>query len=120
MSKFLFFAAALAIAQHDHKAAPSAKALSFTATVIDTGCHMAHATKGERHITCATACAKAGVPLALLDEATGTIYLPVAVNHKNQNERLLPFIEKKVKVTGDLLEKGGLKGISLKTIEAAP
>lgn len=114
-----FFAiATFALAQHDHKNGQG-KELSFTGTVIDTGCHMAHDSKGEKHISCATTCAKAGVPLAILDEASGTIYLPVAVNHKNQNEKLMPFIEKKVKVTGTLMEKGGMKGISLKTIEAA-
>ncbi len=114
----LFAIATLALAQHDHKDA-AGKDLSFTGTVIDTGCHMSHNSKGEKHIACATTCAKAGVPLAIVDEASGTIYLPVAVNHKNQNERLMPFIEKKVKVTGTLMEKGGMKGISLKSIEAA-
>jgi len=119
LSVLVLAAAILSLAQHDHhKQAPS-KALSFTGTVIDTGCHMAHETKGEKHIACATACAKAGVPLAILDESTGTIYLPIAVDHKNQNDKLIPFIEKKVQVTGALLEKGGIKGIALKTIVAA-
>jgi hypothetical protein len=59
------------------------------------------------------------VPLAILDEATGTLYIPVASDHKNQNAKLMPFIEKKVKVTGTLMEKGGIKGIAIKTVEAA-
>jgi hypothetical protein len=96
------------------------KELTVMGLVVDTGCYMSHNTKGEKHIKCATACAKAGVPLAILDEASGTLYLPVAVNHKNQNERLMPFIEKKVKVTGSLMEKGGIKGFAIKTVEAAP
>ena len=50
----------------------------MTSLVIDTGCYMSHKSKGEKHTTCATACAKAGVPLALLDEASGTLYIPVA------------------------------------------
>jgi hypothetical protein len=95
-----------------------ASAISLVATVIDTGCYLSHDTKGEKHVRCATACAKSGVPLALLDETTGTVYLPVAVDHKNQNLRLMPFIEQKVKVTGTLIEKGGMKGIALKTVEA--
>lgn len=87
--------------------------------VVDTGCYVSHNTKGEKHISCATACAKAGVPLAILDEKSGTLYLPVAVNHKNQNAQLMPFIEKRVKVTGALFEKNGMKGIGIKTVEAA-
>jgi hypothetical protein len=95
------------------------KPITMTALVVDTGCYLSHDTKGEKHIKCATACAKAGVPLALLDEKTGTVYLPVAVDHKNQNDKLMPFLEKKVTVTGTLMEKGGVKGIALKTVAAA-
>lgn len=95
------------------------KEISVTGLVVDTGCYMSHNTKGEKHVKCATACAKAGVPLAILDEASGTLYLPVAVDHKNQNEKLLPFIEKKVTATGSLMEKGGIKGFAIKKVEAA-
>jgi hypothetical protein len=44
--------------------------------------------------------------------------MPVAADHKNQNAKLMPFIEKKVKVNGVLLEKGGLTGLAIKTVEA--
>lgn len=64
-------------------------------------------------------CANAGVPLAILDEASGKVYLPIAVDHKNQNAKLMPFIEKKVKVTGTLMSKGGISGIAIKTVAAA-
>ena len=110
--------ATLAIAQHDHKEGPS-KAMSLTGLVVDTGCYMSHDSKGANHEACATTCAKGGVQLAILDEATGTLYIPVASDHKNPNTKLMPFIEKKVKVTGLLMEKGGVKGLALKTVEAA-
>ncbi len=109
--------ATLAMAQHDH--GDNGKQITMTSLVVDTGCYMSHDSKGAKHETCATACAKAGVPLALLDEATGTLYIPVASDHKNQNEKLMPFIEKRVKVTGALLEKGGIKGFAIKSVEAA-
>lgn len=108
----------LAMAQHEHGGDHS-KETTMTSLVVDTGCYMSHNSKGEKHETCATACAKAGVPLALLDEASGTLYIPVASDHKNQNAKLLPFIEKKVKVTGTLIEKGGVKGFVIKSIVAA-
>ena len=110
-------AAALAVAQHDH--GTNAKVITMTSLVVDTGCYMSHNSKGEKHESCATACAKAGVPLALLDEASGTLYIPVASDHKNQNAKLMPFIEKKVTVTGTLIEKDGVKGFVIKTVEAA-
>lgn len=108
---------AMAQAQHDH--ADHGKEMTMTSLVVDTGCYLSHDSKGEKHESCATACAKAGVPLALLDEANGTLYIPVASDHKNQNEKLMPFIEKRVKVTGTLMEKGGVKGFVIKTVEAA-
>ena len=115
---FTFIAGAtLAMAQHDH--ADHGKEITMTNLVVDTGCFMSHDSKGEKHETCATTCVKAGVPLGLLDEATGTIYIPVASDHKNQNEKLMPFIEKRVRVTGTLVEKGGVKGFVIKTVVAA-
>jgi hypothetical protein len=93
------------------------KPVTVTGTVIDTGCFMSHDAIGEKHTDCATMCARNGVPLAIVD-ASGKVYFPVAAEHKNQNAKLMPFIEKKVKVTGTLLEKGGLAGLTIKTIEA--
>ncbi len=109
--KSLLLFAALAAAQ--------TKPVTITGLVVDTGCYLSHDTKGPKHVACATACATAGVPLAILDEASGTLYLPVAVNHKNQNALLMPHIEKRVTVTGTLYDKGGMKGIGIKTVAAA-
>ena len=98
---------------------PKGKLVSITGTVVDTGCYVSHDSKGEAHVKCAEACAKNGVPLAILDEH-GMLFMPIAVEHKDQNTKLMPFIEKRVKVTGTILEKGGLKGIAIKTVEPAP
>jgi hypothetical protein len=95
------------------------KPVIITGTVIDTGCYMSHDAIGAKHTDCATMCAKNGVPLAIVD-AAGKVYMPVAADHKNQNAKLMPFVEKKVKVNGTLVEKGGLAGLTIKTVEAAP
>lgn len=113
----LFAGATMAMAQHDH--GDHGKEMTMTSLVVDTGCYLSHDSKGEKHRTCATTCAKAGVPLALLDEASGTLYILVASDHQNPNTKLLPFIEKRVKVTGTLVEKGGVKGFAIKSVEAA-
>ena len=107
-------AAAVAMAHDAH----AGKAVTISGTVVDTGCYMSHDSKGAGHAACAAACARNGVPLAILDDH-GMLYLPVAVEHKDQNPKLLPYIEKRVKVTGTELQKGGLKGIAIKTVEAA-
>jgi len=42
----------------------------------------------------------------------------IAMDHTNPNTKLMPFIEKKVMVSGSGIEKGGLNGIEIKTVEA--
>jgi hypothetical protein len=96
---------------------PAGKPITLTAKVVDTGCFFGHETPGD-HTACATACAKNGVPLALLD-GSGKLFFVIAADHKNPNTKLLPFVEKKVKVTGTEIEKGGLHGVLIKTVEAA-
>jgi hypothetical protein len=93
------------------------KPITMKATVVDTGCYFVHGEVEKGHASCAAMCAKNGIPLALVDE-NGKLYLVIGNDHKNPNAKLTPFIEKKVKVTGTLVEKGGMSGVSIKTIEA--
>jgi len=105
-------------------AAPMAKPaaspdVTITGTVIDTYCNTTQGASGAAHKACATACAGKGVSLAILG-SDGTIYLPVSSKAADgQNERLLPFAEGKVKVTGVHRENHGLHTIEIRTIEAA-
>ena len=108
-------AAALVLGHDNHE---KGKDITVTGLVVDTGCYMAHNSTGAAHETCATACAKKGVPLAILDQASGKLFMAVAADHKNQNDKLMPFVEKKVKATGILMENGGVKGLAIKTVVA--
>ena len=47
------------------------------------------------------------------------MYLPVSLDHKNPNAKLMDFIEKRVKVTGKVMEKADIKGIAIEKVEAA-
>jgi hypothetical protein len=94
------------------------KPITVTGTVVDTGCYVAHDSSGSDHVKCATQCARKGIPLAIVD-ASGKLYSIVAVDHQNPNLRLMPFIEKKVEVTGTLFEKGGASGIWIKSVTTA-
>lgn len=87
--------------------------------VIGTACYLGHDTRGDDHAKCAEMCAKSGIPLAILDAAADILYLPIATDHKNPNDKLMPYIEKKVKVTGTVIEKSGMKGIVIEKIEPA-
>src|SRR5579871_3689346 len=103
-----------ALLAHEIKGKP----ISLNGTVVDTGCYFAGEETGAKHLACATMCAKNGLPLAIVDGA-GKLYMVLGEEHKNPNTKLMPFIEKKVKITGTPVEKGGISGIAIKTVEAA-
>jgi type 1 fimbria pilin len=99
-------------------AAPSSD-VTITGQVIDMNCYTTMGASGAGHKTCASACAKAGVALAILS-SDGNIYMPVSSKPGDpQNSRLEPFAEGKVKVTGTHRMAGGMHTIEIKTIAAA-
>ena len=67
--------------------------------------------KGPSHKECALRCAKGGIPLSILEEKTGKLYLAGQSKEamKGANDMLIPYVAEKVKVTGRLFEKGGMK-----------
>jgi hypothetical protein len=69
------------------------------------------------NLECALECAKNGSPLIILTKA-GTIYTPISdsMPDKSQRERLMPFVGKFVKVTGQLYEREGAHAIAIKEI----
>ncbi len=98
---------------------PTANDVTITGQVIDMNCYTTMGASGAGHKTCATACAKAGVALAILS-SDGNIYMPVSSKPGDpQNSRLEPFAEGKVKVTGTHRMAGGMHTIEIKTIAAA-
>ena len=102
---------------HEPKAA---KKTTVVGHVVGTACYMGHESKGEEHRECATNCAKAGIPLAILESGTGKLYLPLATDHHSAaNKQLMPYIEKDVRVNGTVVEKGGLTAIVIKKVESA-
>jgi len=110
--------AALPLAAQAHQMNAGNEA-TITGQVIDLNCYTTNNASGAGHKGCAEACAKAGVPLAILS-SDGTIYVAVSAKAgDNQNPRLLPFAEGKVKVTGTHRMVNGLHTIDIKTVEAA-
>lgn len=93
---------------------------TFVGHVVDLACYIGHGSIGEAHRECAATCAGGGIPLAILDQASGTLYLPLAKDHHAPaNKELLPFVETDVRVTGMVVEKDGMKTILLKSVAKA-
>ena len=90
------------------------KDITVVGEVVDIQCYVSGATgpgKGPEHKECAISCAKGGIPLGILEDDTNTLYVAGQTKSamKGANEMLLPFVAEKVKVTGRVFEKGGVK-----------
>ena len=90
------------------------KEVTLTGEIIGLQCYVSGAmgkATGPDHKQCATDCAKGGIPLALLEEKTKTVYMCGQTKSamKGANELLMPYIADKVRVSGTLVEKGGMK-----------
>lgn len=106
----------LAAAQQKNKS-------TITGEVIGLRCYLAkgEAGRGEAHRKCAIACAKKGVPLAILQEKTESIYLAAkARGMSGANEMLMPFVGDRVSARGTVEERGGVKMLFIDSIEKSP
>jgi len=97
------------------KAAPK-KTLS--GEVVDTGCYLAHAARGEKHASCATKCINKGMPMGLLTD-NGTLYL-LTMNHDDADpyNQLKAEAGKKVQITGTVMTRNGMKALEVDEFKA--
>jgi type 1 fimbria pilin len=108
----------LTLAAQAHEATAGTE-MTITGQVIDLNCYVTNGASGAGHKACASACAKAGVPLGILS-SDGTIYMPVSSKPGDpQNPKLSAFSEGNVKVTGVHRMSHGLHTIEIKTVAAA-
>jgi len=106
---------------HEGHHVPGEKVVTKTITgeVVDMGCWLGHAARGEKHISCATKCLNQGMPMGLLT-SNGTLYL-VTLDHDNADpyNSLKSMAGKQVTVTGELLTRSGAKAIEASQVQVA-
>jgi hypothetical protein len=92
---------------------------TITGEVVDTGCYLGHASRGAKHVSCATKCIAGGMPMGLLT-SDGTLYL-LTLNHDNADpyNKLKEMAGKTVSVTGAVATRAGMKGIDVAEFKAA-
>jgi hypothetical protein len=98
-------------------AAPKTE-IKLTGEVVCLSCYVDHEAKGAEHAACAASCAKRGVPMGILEDKTGHVFLVVR-GHTGANEVLAPFAGKKAALTGRWFERGGAKIFNLDTVTEA-
>ncbi len=99
---------------------PPHKAATITGTVIDVSCKFGQGLTGAEHKMCAGVCSDKGIPLAILSD-DGKLYIPTSPNMPGdaQNDKLKPFAEQKVTVSGDVFDAGGAHAIQINSIKKA-
>src|SRR5438093_13428389 len=96
------------------------KEVSVTGEVIDSSCYIKMGAKGSGHAECATNCAKAGIPLAILEDKTDkVIWVSANKDMQGANDMLIPYAGKKVTLTGKWFERGGTKLFAIDKVEPA-
>jgi hypothetical protein len=92
------------------------KTVTMQGEIVDPQCWIQHDGRGKAHAGCALACAKAGQTLAFLDDKTGTLYQLLAENHSSDpNEKWYGLVGKPVIVKGDVMSRGGMNAIVLRS-----
>ena len=96
------------------------KWMTIVGEVMDPACFLEAGEKsiGEGHYQCALDCAKSGQTLAIYDRELDRIYFIAGeLPGKNPNEPLMPYIHKKVDVTGNVFMKAGVYGIVINKVD---
>jgi hypothetical protein len=88
--------------------------------VRDVACPIQNkeATATKFNLKCAQDCARLGSPLIILTQ-DATLYTPISESmpDHDQRQRLLPFLGKYVRVTGQVYERTGTHAIAIKDIQ---
>lgn len=115
--KKLFAASALALSTCIFTTAMAAQ-MSVTGTLEDSFCYVTMGAHGPGHKACATACAKKGIPVALVEKGTDKMY--ILLPHKNDTALpadVISKMEDEVTVTGDEYEKGGITYLTVGSVK---
>ncbi|HTP05147.1 MAG TPA: hypothetical protein VMM54_08335 [Nitrospirota bacterium] len=99
-------------------AALAADSVTMTGEVVDTYCYGLMGAKGESHRPCGISCAKAGIPMGLLQDGTDKLY--VLLPNKD-NSPLPPAVMdkmgRKATITGKIYSTGGSQFLTVESIK---
>ena len=98
--------------------AMAADAVTMTGEVVDTYCYGLMGAKGESHRSCGISCAKAGIPMGLLQDGTDKLYvlLPNKDNSPLPPE-VMDKMGRKATITGKIYSTGGSQFLTVESIK---
>ena len=103
---------------HDHAHAMGAQEITIKGELVDSLCYVAMAAKGAGHKQCAIDCAKAGIPISIVEDGTGKLYTVLPAKDKTgYPENVISKMGDKVTLKGDLYENGGNRYVTVESVE---
>ena len=104
-----------AIADEVKKPAPK---VTLKGEILDMGCFMGHAAKGEKHKECALKCIAGGTPMGL-QTADGKVYL-ITLNHDSADpyNQCKEWAGSMVEITGAVSQRAGMRSIDCESAKA--
>jgi type 1 fimbria pilin len=98
-------------------AQPKGEKVTVKGEVVDMWCYLEGGDRGAAKKQCATMCAKAGNPIAILD-ARGNVYVAAGLqDHQPARDLLLDKMSDEVTVTGTLVKKGGSQMLYIDSVK---
>ena len=86
--------------------------------LVDSLCYVTMASKGSGHKQCAVDCAKAGIPISIVEDGTGKLYTVLPKQDKTgYPPSVISKMGDKVTLKGDLYENGGNKYVAVESVE---
>ena len=99
------------------RAQPKGERITVKGEVVDLWCYLEGGDRGPAKKQCATACAKAGNPIGILDSA-GNLYVAAGLkDHQPAQTMLLNRMSDEVTATGTVVKKGGVQMIYIDTLK---
>ena len=103
---------------HDHTHAMGVQEITIKGELVDSLCYVAMNAKGVGHKQCAIDCAKAGIPISILEDGTGKLYTVLPQKDKTgYPASVISKMGEKVTLKGDLYENGGNKYVTVESVE---
>ena len=97
-------------------AQPKGERVTVTGEVVEMWCYLEAGDRGAAKKACATACAKAGNPIALVDDKGQLFVLAGLKSHQPAQELLLGKMSERVTLTGTLVKNPNAQMLYIESV----
>jgi hypothetical protein len=103
---------------HEHAHGKGMQQVTIKGELVDSLCYVTMNATGAGHKQCAIACAKAGIPISILEDGTGKLYTVLPKEDKTgYPESVINRMGETVTLKGDLYENGGNRYVTVESVE---